>query len=211
MKRILVILLILFCQKAICQTNTYTAFWKVKPNSGITSFSIQRSSDNTNWITTISVPITKDTSYKADFNAFTNNFIRIMATTKDTVWSSPVIQVVAALPIIVSNIKLVPYSNYLILSWRSQNENNLNNYDIERSFDGVNFSDVASVLPSGTGSNYSLTVNRPTITSEKCIFKLFGWCFYKKTYTVIDSRKEIIKISSVGKDGIKNTLQVVTE
>jgi hypothetical protein len=45
------------------------------------------------------IQATSDTSYKADFSAYPNNFIRVQAKTKDTTWSSPVIQVISTLPI----------------------------------------------------------------------------------------------------------------
>lgn len=99
MRKLLTILSFTVCQTAFCQTNSYTAYWKVKPNSNVTSFTIQRSSDNTNWVNAIVVAASSDTSYKANFNAYANNFIRVQAKTKDTTWSSPIIQVVSTLPI----------------------------------------------------------------------------------------------------------------
>ena len=105
MKKILAILLILICQQAICQTNTYTAFWKVNPKSNVTLFTIQISTDQVNWATVKTiVPVTDSLSYKADFTALENDYIRVEATTKDIVWPSQTIQVVQVLPIRLSNV-----------------------------------------------------------------------------------------------------------
>lgn len=102
MKILITISFIFICQRAFCQTNNYTAYWRVKPNQNIISFTIQRSSDNQNWINAAIVTATKDTSYKADFKAFPNNFIRIVAKESNIAWNSKVIQVTAVLPVVIS-------------------------------------------------------------------------------------------------------------
>ena len=103
MKYFITILLFIIAQKGNAQSNSYTAYWRINPNSGVTLFTVQRSSDQTHWINSATVTPNKDTlSYKAQFTAFANNFIRVQAKTIDTTWSSPIIQVVAALPVIIS-------------------------------------------------------------------------------------------------------------
>jgi hypothetical protein len=84
--------------------------------------------------------------------------------------------------------------------WTSTGEVNLNSYTIDRSYDAVNFTQVASVLAKGN-SNYSVNINRPTTTS--------GWLWWKKT--VIDSRKGIYRINVISTTNQKTLLKTVSE
>ena len=107
MKILITILFFILYQNGFCQTNKYTAYWSVTPNSNVTLFNIQRSSDNTNWVTAITINTKKDSlNYNADFNAYPNNFIRISAITPLTTWTSKEIQVTAVLPVVFSNVSI---------------------------------------------------------------------------------------------------------
>jgi hypothetical protein len=44
--------------------------------------------------------------------------------------------------------------DYAYLEWRSDNEQGLASYQVERSFDGLQFSSIAVIQPLGNNSNY---------------------------------------------------------
>ena len=114
--------------------------------------------------------------------------------------STNVALVNAILPISITNTSLLSSKTSVIVNWTSQNENNLQAWEVDRSFDNITFSLVSKFSPNGVGP-YSVTILRPTSTSTNCIKKFLGMCFKKQTITTIDSRKEYFEIISIDFDG----------
>lgn len=202
------LLTILFACALSCEPHAQTINWVVGNESAVNAYVIENNSKDTvsGWqpFATLAPGQTSYT-YPIPDRQF---YWRIAAIGKDSFFTPAKLYTVI-LGTSITNWGVVSNPSNVIVYWTSQNESGIKNYEIDRSYDGVNFSSVATVAPQGNVS-YSILVNRPTTTTQVCSRKIFNWCISHKNVTVINTAKGIYEIISVNLDGSKTILKTIS-
>jgi hypothetical protein len=77
------------------------------------------------------------------------------------------------LPLHRLELNTVLLSNYVLITWEAENELNTTVFVVQRSFNGVNFSDIASKTPAGpvnTPTTYQVTDHMIGLTNPGCLY-----------------------------------------
>lgn len=191
MKWILTILLFMNIAKAQSLT------WTTNNEAAVAKYLVENSKDTLNW-NTYAVIIPGDSIYTLPIPD-SAQFWRVRATGLAE-FSTEIKLYQTGTSVILSTWGLTSYNKYVNVYWASQGENNLNSYTVDRSYDAINFTQVAAVLAKGN-SNYTVNINRPITTS--------GFWWWRKT--VIDQRKGIYRINAITNQNIKSLLKTVSE
>ena len=180
------------------------AQWSARWNRLGSADSLQSSPDGKTW----SIVGILKTSLDSNSMAITGPtfYYRVIDGSSST--NTVLVSVVLSVGII--NPGIITSTSFVQIYWTSQNESNLKNYEIDRSFDGITFTAAATGITPKGNTNYSVNINRPTITTKVCSFKMFGRCWGYKTTTTIDSRKGIYQIISISSDGSRKVLATVS-
>lgn len=106
------------------------------------------------------------------------------------------------LPVTLTSFTSTQQGDRLLLSWQTQSELNNNHFTLERSFDGINFSEIARVSGAGnssSASSYSYFDNAS-----------FGadFVYYRLSQTDFDGTHKNLKVISVGVSVIASDIQV---
>ena len=208
-------LILFFSTKLFAQDSL--GFKTISLDIGVNYYEIQSSIDTANtlsWstITVIQPKRLKDSNVYAVPISTPNIYYRIAAVmTNGYIYYTSAIQYLSTLAVGISNVRLQSFTNYITIYFTSQNESNINYYEIDRSIDGGNtLSDVLHISPKGN-SDYVENINRPTKQVSSCGIKLFGWCLWKNLKTVVDNSKEILYIYLVSQDGSRTLLKAISE
>ncbi len=210
MKIILTILFIIISKNVISQDSLY---WQtVSFDAGVKNYEVQSSMDAKNWTTLTTVNPKK----QKDSNVYTyplqtvNLWYRIVSNMHSSVYISDSLLYASVLPLSIINYGVTPAQKYCTVYWTSVNESNINNYEIDRSFNGTTFDNVAELKPKGN-SRYSVSITRPVNTTVSCGIVILGMCLFKKTTTTIDTRKGIYNVTYINTDGRKILLATLKE
>lgn len=209
-----IFILLLFSTKLFAQDSV--GFKTVAfDNLAVKIYSIETAPDTTkSWtvISTIHPKGLKDSNNYSSPITTANIYYRVTATMLNGyVYNTKPLQYLSTLAVGITNVRLQSFTNYITIYFTSQNESNINYYEIDRSIDGGNtLSDVMHISPKGN-SDYVETINRPTKQVSSCGIKLFGWCLWKNLKTVVDSSKEILYIYLVSQDGSRTLLKAISE
>jgi len=207
--------LILFLLSKVFAQSDSVGFKTVAYDIGVKNYSIQSAQDTTKaWTTIATIQPTKlkDSNVYASPITVTNLYYRATATMLNGyVYTTSALQYLSTLAVGITNVRLQSFTNYITIYFTSQNESNINYYEIDRSIDGGNtLSDVLHISPKGN-SDYVENINRPTQQVSSCGMKVFGWCWFKHLKTVVDSSKEILYIYLVSQDGSRTLLKAISE
>ena len=206
---------ILFFSGKIYAQSDSIGFKTIAFDYGVRNYAIETTPDTSKTWTAISViqPIkNKDSNNYISPIISSNIYYRISATMLNGfVYHTSPIPYFITLAVCITNVRLQSFANYLTLYFTSNNESNINYYEIDRSLDGgVTMADVLHISPKGN-SDYAETINRPTKQVSSCGLKLWGWCLWKNLKTVVDSSKEILYIYLVTNDGNRTLLKAISE
>ena len=213
MKEIMVFYFISLSINSLCQDTLQFKTIPLEP--GAVSYIVQSTPDTlTTWSDNIVITPqrSKDTNVYNYVLSNPNLYYRVVSNmVSNKYFTAPLLYTASVLPIYLTNISLKSFSTYLILKFTSNNESNLSYYDIEQSVDGgKTFQSAVQVSPKGN-SDYSITINRPSVSITTCGIKIFGWCILPKRTTIYNQVKEIISIYQINVDNKKILIDSMLE
>jgi alpha-tubulin suppressor-like RCC1 family protein len=112
-------------------------------------------------------------------------------------------------------IELLSFSGYAknnnnILTWRTETEQNANHFELQHSFNGIDFETMGQVKAKGQAAEYSFTHQNPTVATHYYRLKMVDNDGAFKMSKVISLNKNETKSLKVYPNPTKNSIQIIT-